>query len=99
MAARPRAKRGNHSLSPETLAKCRFLRPPYQFTVQLGLLSWKSMSVKVTSTERGGPMWTSYSVVDLDLEGRIPPELQATLARALEDFISSEWMERISRTF
>jgi|HubBroStandDraft_4_1064222.scaffolds.fasta_scaffold92497_2 hypothetical protein len=99
MATRSRAKRGNLSLSPETLARTRFLRPPYQFTVQLGLLSWHSMSVKVTSTERGGPVWSSYSIVELDLEGRIPPDLQATLGRALEDFITTEWTERISRSF
>jgi len=99
MSVRSRAKRGNLSPSPETLARSRFLRPPHQFIVQLGLISWKSMSVYVTQQERGGAIWSSRSVVELDQEGRLPPDLQVTLARALEGFINDEWTERISRTF
>jgi len=94
-----RAKRATLGPSPETVARARFLRPPHQFTVQLGLVSWRTMDVKVTTLERGGPMWSFSTVVGLDLEGRIPPDLHASLANALETFISDEWTERISRTF
>lgn len=55
--------------------------------------------ISVTVAERGGVTYTARRTVDLDLEGRIPADAHADLYRALEDFIATEWTERIARTF
>jgi hypothetical protein len=57
------------------------------------------MAVTITVGQRGGVTYSSKVTVDLDLEGRLPPEIHRDLVRAVEDFVSSEWIERISRTF
>lgn len=99
MRTQRRRNAGTKSLSPDPATTLRFLRPPHNFEVQLGLKSWKLMVISVKCSERGGPTWTFRHEVELDLEGRIPPDLHATLYKALEDFVADEWAERISRTF
>ena len=94
-----RAKRGTEGVAPRTPAPLRFMRAPHNFEVQLGLISWKQMKVTVRSYQRGGTLYVSTTTVDLDLEGRIPANLHAVLYATLEDFLQSEWIERISRTF
>lgn len=94
-----RAKRGTLSLRPQSAAPLRFMRAPQNFEVQLGLISWKQMQISVKSYQRGGALYVSTTTVELDLEGRIPAQIHATLYGALEDFVNAEWVERISRTF
>ena len=99
MRAQRRANARHDNALPKTDTPLRFLRSPYQFTVQLGLVSWREMRVTCTIEQRGQFRTTSTRTVHLDLEARLPSELNAELAGTLEDFIRDEWIERVSRTF
>lgn len=93
-----RAQRGT-SKQLTSGSPLRFLRPPYSISVQLGLVSWKTMKVTVIQEQRGGGRWTGTRTVDLDAEGRLPAEVHTEIYRVVEDFIAAEWLERISRSF
>ena len=99
MATQRRASARHRRGSNDPTATLRFLRPPQSFEVQLGLIEWKQMVILVKVGSRGGPVWTFRSYVELDLEGRMPADMHATLYKALEQFVAAEWTERISRTF